>query len=229
MEPALKKVGDGSAPSRAAKGPPKPKKVKLTRAEKSDKIRSDLFHAAAAVVGEQGYLNAMIVMITQKARVANGTFYNYFDSQQDLFDQMLPRLGREMLDFIAERSATGADEFEREAQRFAAFFEYLEQYPEFYRILYEAEVFAPSAFEAHNAQVTKGFAGVLRKALNSGEITGYSSKELDVLALILMGARHYIAMHARHNGRDEGQLPEWVVATYKKFIMGGLRAVAEDK
>jgi AcrR family transcriptional regulator len=227
MEPALRKKRNVAATSAPLKRVAK--KRKLTRAEKADMIRNDLFHAAAKVVGEQGYLNAMILMITQKARVANGTFYNYFESRQDLFDQLLPGLGREMLQFIAERSATGANEFEREAQRFAAFFEYLRKYPEFYRILYEAEVFAPTAFDAHTAQVTKGYVGLLRKALNAGEITGYSSKEVDVLALILMGARYYIAMHFRRQEDGEVYLPEWVGATYKKFIMGGLRAIAEDE
>jgi AcrR family transcriptional regulator len=210
----------------AAKSVTRPK---LTRAEKSDMIRNDLFEAAAKVIGEHGYLNAMIIMITQKANVANGTFYNYFSSRQDLFDQLLPRLGREMLQFIAEQSASGADEFEREVLRFTAFFDYMKEHPEFYRILYEAEVFAPSAFEAHNVQVIKGYAGVLRKALNAGEITGYTSRELDALALILMGARHYTAMYLRRVGRAEGDLPDWVAGTYRKFIMGGLRAVIEGK
>jgi len=226
VKPALKKTKNGAVTSRTLKRAAA--KAKLTRAEKSDMIANDLFHAAAAVVGEHGYLEAMIIMITQKARVANGTFYNYFESRQDLFDQMLPRLGREMLQFIAARSAAGVNEFERELQRFEAFFEYLDKYPEFYRILYEAEVFAPTAFETHNAQVTKGYVGLLRKALNARQITGYSSKELVVLALILMGARHYIAMHFR---RQDGEchLPEWVAATYKKFIMGGLRAIAKEQ
>lgn len=30
---------------------------------------------------------------------AQGTFYNYFASQQDLFDYLLPELGGELLDF----------------------------------------------------------------------------------------------------------------------------------
>lgn len=211
----------GAAPGRRVA----PRKVKRTRAEKAEQIRNDLFHAAAKVVGEHGYLNAMILMITQRANVANGTFYNYFESRQDLFDQLLPIMGREMLQFIAERSRTGETEFDREQQRFIAFFDYLAEHPEFYRILYEAEVFAPEAFDAHMAQVTNGFAGVLRKGQRNGEITGYSSKELDILALILMGARHYISMRYRHD--DEGT-PDWVADTYRKFIMGGLRAVAEE-
>jgi AcrR family transcriptional regulator len=225
VELALKKIKSGPMAPRTVK---KVAKAKLTRAEKSEMIRNHLFHAAADVVGEHGYLNAMILMITQKAGVANGTFYNYFESRQDLFDQLLPKLGREMLEFIAERSTTGKGEFEREVQRFEAFFEYLERYPEFYRILYEAEVFAPTAYETHIAQVTKGYAGILRKALNTREMSGYSSKELDVLALILMGARDYIATYFRRPEHGDVHLPDWVATTYKKFIMGGLRAITEN-
>lgn len=223
MQLSRLKQGDGVPKVKKAKKP------RLSRAEKSEKIRNDLFHASAKVIGEHGYLNAMILMITQKAQVANGTFYNYFESRQDLFDKILPGMGREMLQFITEQSRDGSDEFEREVQRFQAFFEYLDLYPEFYRVLYEAEVFAPTAFEAHTGQVTKGFAGLLRRALNAGEISGYSSRELDILALILMGARHYIAMHFRHQGENGGSLPSWVSTTYRKFIMGGLRAVAEEE
>lgn len=212
----------------AQRAPKRAARPKLSRAEKSEKIRDDLFHAAAKVIGEHGYLKAMILMITQQAQVANGTFYNYFESRQDLFDKMLPGMGREMLQFIAERSNEGENEFDREKKRFEAFFEYLDEYPEFYRVLYEAEVFAPTAFEAHTEQVTKGYAGVLRRAANNGEITGYASRELDVLALILMGARYYIAMHFRRRNGEEGHLPDWVSETYKKFIMGGLRAVQEE-
>lgn len=203
-------------------------KVKLTRAEKAEQIRNDLFEAAADVVGEQGYLNAMILMITSKANVANGTFYNYFESRQDVFDQLLPRMGREMLNFIGERSEGPDSEIDKEEKRFTAFFDYLHERPEFYRILYEAEVFAQDAFDTHMGQVMKGYAGVLRKALNAGEITGYSSHELDVLALILMGARHYIAMRYLRLNKEDGAVPDWVAGTYRKFIMGGLRAIAED-
>jgi AcrR family transcriptional regulator len=223
MKPASNKIRSLSlAPKRV-------KKVKLKRAEKAEQIHRDLFHAAAKVVGEHGYHKSMILMITQKANVANGTFYNYFENRQELFDQMLPTLGREMLDFIAERSVTGATELEKEEQRFTAFFDYLHEHPEFYRILYEAEVFAQGAFDEHTNQVLKGYTRLLRRALNAGEITGYTPKELEVLALILMGTRHYIAMRYLRQEHGDGTVPGWAVGTYKKFIKGGLRAIAEDE
>lgn len=203
------------------------KKPKLSRAQKAEQIKGALFEAAASVVGDHGYLNAMILMITSKADVANGTFYNYFETRQDLFDQLLPVLGREMLAYIGDRSREGADEFDRERKRLLAFFEFLRKRPEFYRILYEAEVFAPAAFEEHMTRVQKGYVGVLSRALQAGELTGYEPQELEVIVLILMGARQYMAMRYGPQNGGDGVLPDAVVETYGKFIAGGLRALAE--
>ena len=57
------------------------------RESKSIKTRQALFAAAALVVGEYGYEETSITRITEKAGVAIGTFYNYFETRQELFDQ----------------------------------------------------------------------------------------------------------------------------------------------
>jgi len=76
-----------------------------TRADRALETRRKLIDAAAKVVGEEGYANASVAKITARAEIAQGTFYNYFASQQDLFDHLLPELGREVLDFIRMRLA----------------------------------------------------------------------------------------------------------------------------
>lgn len=217
----------GDAVQKRSSAGEKPKRVKLTRAEKAKRIKEALFNAAAQVVGEVGYLNAMILMITSKAEVANGTFYNYFESRQDLFDQLLPELGREMLTFIGDRSREGTDEVDLERKRLLGFFGFLRKHPEFYRILYEAEVFAPAAFDQHTDLVQKRYVGVLKRALRAGEIVGYEARDLDIIALILMGARQYLAMRYGPQTGGGGELPDWAVETYTKFVAGGLRAIAE--
>ena len=58
------------------------------------------------VVGEQGYAGASIALITQRAGLAQGTFYLYFDSREDLFDQLLPEVGQELLDFLGAYGST---------------------------------------------------------------------------------------------------------------------------
>ena len=65
----------------------------------------------AKVVGAEGYAHASVAKVTALAEIAQGTFYNYFASQQDLFDQLLPELGTELLDFIRTRIAGESDSF----------------------------------------------------------------------------------------------------------------------
>ena len=93
----------GQHPPAEHAGRSRPRKPRQTRAERSEATRRALFHAAAEVVGEVGYGDALVSRITARANVAQGTFYNYFASRQDLFDQLLPSLGSSMLEFIQDR------------------------------------------------------------------------------------------------------------------------------
>ena len=195
---------------------------KLTRAEKSQKIKRDLLAAAAKVVGKVGYSNAQVSRITSLANVGQGTFYNHFESRQDLFDQLLPTLGAELLDFIRVRAADAPNALEREKRSFKAFFEFLKQSPEFYRILYEAEVFAPKAFSAHMERIAGAYVRTLQRDAEQGGIVAMDRNGLEALAYTLMGARHYLCMRfARKNGRVV-DLPEWALDTYMRLFAQGI-------
>lgn len=195
---------------------------KLTRAEKSRKIKEDLFHAAAKVVGEVGYANALVSKITEAANVAQGTFYNHFESRQNLFDELLPSLGAELLDFIRVKAGGAPNATERERLSFLAFFEFIKIKPEFYRILYEAEIFAPRAFQIHMDRIADAYVRTLERDLAKGELALADRNELEALAFSLMGARHYLCMRfARRNGRTVS-LPDWVVDAYMQLVTEGV-------
>lgn len=197
------------------------RRTKPTRAEKAARIRADLMRAAGEVVGEKGYQNAMVGAITAQAKVAQGTFYNYFDTQQEIFDQLLPGMGKTMIEQVALKGRAGETLLEREALRFDAFFDFLRKTPHFYRILYEAEVFAPTAFEAHMAQVFDGYERTLARAADRGELPGYDARERQVLAVMLTGLRTYIAQHyIKRKGMTS--LPAWVSRAFEKFVTHGL-------
>lgn len=194
----------------------------LKRAEKKELVRAALFDAAAKLVGEVGYAETMVAMITARAGVANGTFYNYFESRQDMFNQLLPALGREMLDFISHQDSNSNDEAQREEARFRAFFEFLNKRPEFYRILYEAEVFAPRAFQEHTEMVASGYTRVLGRGLSRGGLRHVTPKQVEAIAWILMGARHYLAMRYCRGRAQGGKLPEAVVETFMTLVSKGV-------
>lgn len=194
---------------------------KLTRAEKQSHIRAALLDAAAKVVGEIGYSAAMVSTITRRAGVAQGTFYNYFSSRQDLFDQLLPSMSNEMLGFINERSSHAANDVAREKLRFEAYFAYLLARPEFYRILYESEQFAPEAFQKHIQVIGQGYQRVLRRAANAGDARAVDPREYEVIAFMLMGARKYLSSRFARSDGSIRELPDFVTKAYMRFVCNG--------
>jgi len=206
----------------APRGQARRRSGRLSRADKSAVTRRKLISAATQIVGLEGYANASVSKITSRARVAQGTFYNYFDSQQDLFDHLLPELGQQLLDYISKRLAGRYESLTREQIGFQAFFEFLNQTPEFYRVLNEAEMFSPKAFRDHMDNMTKGYVRALRRSQKKGEFKGFSEKELEVIVCILLSARNYISYHFIYRDHTNDQLPPWVVQSYMKFIIGGI-------
>ena len=192
------------------------------RADRAIETRRKLLDAAAKVVGAEGYANASVARVTALAEIAQGTFYNYFASQQDLFDQLLPELGTELLDFIRARVAGEADSFKREEIGFRAFFDFLAERPEFYRILNEAETFAPKAHRDHMRNMADGYLRALARSHAKGELPGFERRELEVLVYSLLAARNYISYRYLFRDGRSRRLPVWVDAAYMKLVTGGM-------
>lgn len=195
--------------------------VKKTRVQRSEEVRDALFQAAAEVVGEYGYVEASITRITQRAELAQGTFYNYFASRQEIFDELLPVLGAKMLVHIRQQVGGARTFVEKEERAFRAFFGFLKRMPYFLRILNEAEIFAPRAHRAHFRNVTDGYLRFLKKARREGEIADLSDEELEALIYILIAARGYLALRYTN---DDGviDLPEEAVTAYMRLVARGV-------
>ena len=205
-----------SPPTRA----PRPRKTKLNREEKAQLTFQNLMESAARIVGEEGYATTTISKVTRDAGVAHGTFYNYFEDRQALFDVLLPYVGERMTDRITAdlASADAGSGLEREVARFRAYCNYLRKNPGFYRVLYEAEVFAPKAHEAHIERLTKGYMRALKRAMAAGDLHEMGEEDLRTISGILLGARAYVAMQYKET-RD---IPETAIAAYEGLMRQGL-------
>src|SRR5262249_52896863 len=109
---------------------------KLNRVERNAWTKQKIFDAATKVVGKYGYAEASVARITEQAGVAQGTFYNHFENRQELLEQLLPKIGLDMVRFIHARTGT-AHTARQEIERFSAFFDFILEVPEFLRILNE--------------------------------------------------------------------------------------------
>jgi len=167
-------------------------KRKLRRPEKADANRKALFRAAAQVVGKHGYANASVGRITEQCGLAQGTFYLYFDSRQDLFNQLLPAVGEEMIAHISKAVRGSRDFFDVERRGLAAFFDYLTRNTGFFRILYETDAVSSEATRTHYDVLARKYLAVLERARAENQIRPLSDVERDVLIFVLMGARDYL-------------------------------------
>ncbi len=194
------------------------------RQEKADQVRLALFDAAARVVGKYGYAGASVARITSLAGVAQGTFYNYFASRQDLLDQLLPAMGEEMLAHIAAAVAGETDELAREERRFRAFFGFLRKRPAFLRILNEAELFAPRGFRQHFDNIAADYRRALERAQRRGALPGFEPDEIEPLVILLMAARSYASLrYAYGTGGRVKAPPESLIRAYMKLLRYGLK------
>src|SRR5436305_11127933 len=151
------------------------KATKLNRVETNAWTKRKIFDAATKIVGKYGYAEASVARITEEAGVAQGTFYNHFESRQELLDRLLPKIGIDMVRFIRERTGTG-QAARQEIERFSAFFDFIREVQEFLRILNEAEFFAPAGYAKHLDNVASAYVRILQRAREAGNIVDYSDE-----------------------------------------------------
>src|ERR671921_2158338 len=82
---ALSAAGDGKAP-RTARG---------------ERTLRKILDAARDEFGERGFSESSIVGITQRAGVALGTFYTYFDSKEAVFQELVRDMSGQVRDHVA--------------------------------------------------------------------------------------------------------------------------------
>ena len=180
--------------------------------------------AAMRVVSQQGYARASVSRITEAAGVAQGTFYSYFDTHQQLLEELLPTAGVQLLDALGRNVQRSDDYFEHERRMFLAFFAYLRRNPYFLRVLTEAEIAAPKSHAQHMSNIESRYVGALRRAQAQGQIRPQSDAAFRVIAEVLSGARGHIAIGLSQQagpGKPKAP-PDWAVDTYVKFIRFGL-------
>lgn len=197
------------------------KVAKLNRVERNAWTKRKIFDAATKVVGKIGYAEASVARITEEAGVAQGTFYNHFENRQELLDQLLPKIGVDMVSFIRDRTGT-ADAARQEIKRFGAFFDFIREVPEFLRILNEAEFFAPVGYLKHLDNISTAYVRILRRSRHVGAIEGFSDEEFEAIVHMFMGARGYLSRRYSYANGAVVAVPDHVISAYEKLITRGL-------
>ena len=192
-------------------------------AARGKRTRGRLIEAAEAVFGELGYHDASIVKITEAAGTSQGTFYLYFASKKEIFDELVRDLNRRVRHAMKEGSSRGATRLEAELLGFAAYFQFTGAHPALYRIIRQAEFVSPEMLAYHYERLSAGYVEALREAVERGEISGDVDPE--VTAWALMGAGELIGMRwMLWGGRTE--IPQEVMNELARIVRCILEAPA---
>jgi len=195
-----------------------PKTQPSKRDQNARAMRERILAATARVVGRWGYDGASVAKIAARAKIAHGTFYKYFASRQELFDELLPAMGDLMLDSIRSQVSFQSKGAGREAERLRAYLNFLAANPWYHRVLNEAEVMAPKAHAAYFKKVTASYVSALDRSRRRGEIKAFTSDELEAVSYILMAMRLYLAQRYCYSNGKIVPPPEPVIETFSRFV-----------
>ncbi len=155
-----------------------------TRTKRGAARRAQILESAEKVIGEKGFSAASIADITRTAGTAQGTFYIYFASKEEIFRELVLEMGRVTRAIMSEAVAGAPDRIASEEAGLRAFLTFVAERPTLYRIVEEARFVDPEAYQAYFSDFGKAYAVGLQAAQDSGELT---PGDAEVRAWMLMG------------------------------------------
>lgn len=198
--------------------------------------REQILEAAKEVFGESGFLNATIEGVAQRAELAVGTLYRYFQSKEELYVSILfeaMALFHEHIEMV-RASDKSPDEQLRDIWDF--FYDFYIEQPEFYKafmFLHNEglqDVISPATLAAINHRARENFhlvsqiiergveAGVYRAGLDTRSV-------VDVLWSLLMGLVQLV--ETRRNLGVRADMLRTLHREAFEWIECGLRRVSE--
>jgi AcrR family transcriptional regulator len=181
---------------------------------KGIETRQRLLDAAERVFGALGYYDTSIVKITEGAGVGQGTFYLYFASKKEVFDELIRDLNRRIRRAMKEASAKGGDRIEAELLGFEGYFSFTAAHPELYSIIRQSAFVSPEMFFYHYERIWTGYARALRGAI--GDREAGATIDPEITAWVLMAIGEMVGM--RWIVWGEGSVPAEVVSELGRII-----------
>jgi AcrR family transcriptional regulator len=161
------------------------------KTQRGRETRNKLLDAAEKEFGERGYHDAAISGITQRASVALGTFYVYFESKEEIFRALVSHMGNLTRTWIAERVAESPDRLTAERQGIEAFMEFVRSHGNLYQIISEAQFVAEDAYREYYMGFAEAYRQNLQRAAADNEIR---QGDYEVWAWALIGMSVFLGM-----------------------------------
>ena len=193
---------------------------KAPRTPRGERTLRKILDAAVEEFGERGFSEGSIVGITQRARVALGTFYTYFDSKEAVFKALVSDMSAKVRDHVAPVLKAATDTLDGEGKALESYLDFARAHKQVYRIIDEAEFADPDGFEKHYRTTAARIAARLDGGKAKGEVAVADSKiASEVEAWAIMGMNVFLGLRFAVWGREN---PKEVARIANRMIRSGL-------
>jgi len=197
---------------------------KAPRTARGEKTLRRILDAALGEFGERGFADSSIASITQRAEVALGTFYTYFDSKEQLFSALVSDMSEQVRLAVAPKIVGARDALDLEQRALAAYLDFVHEHREVYRIIDEAEFVDPEGFRAHYFTTAQRIVERLGEGAARGELradlAGEHALEREVAAWAIMGMNVFLGLRFGVWGSEDAGA---VTTAANRLLSQGLR------
>jgi AcrR family transcriptional regulator len=158
---------------------------------KGEMTKQKLLDIAEEIFGNKGYYNTSVSEITVRSEVAMGTFYVYFPSKLEIYRELVQQLTWEIRHDIQQKVANLDNRLDVEREGFKAFFDYVYNNRNLYRIIREAEFVDLELFIEHYRKIATGYIKGLEAAMGKGQVR---TIEAETVSYCLMGMAEFMGM-----------------------------------
>ena len=185
--------------------------------KKGNETRRKLLDIAEETFGTKGYFNTSIVDITQLANVAQGTFYNYFSSKKEIFEELVRQLSRDFRYEIQRDVSKAKNAKEAQIIGFRTFFQWLKNHRNLYSIVQQAVLVDENLYREYYERLASGYIKGLQAAVTEQE---FKEMDYETVAYSLMGISQFIGMRWVYWKNEE--VPEHVLEDMITLIFDGI-------
>ena len=195
-----------------------PPGLKAPRTERGRKTMRAILDAARQEFSDKGFHDASIIGITQRAGVALGSFYTYFESKDEVFRALVSDMSAQVRDHVAPHVIAAPDALAAEGAGLSSFLEFVRAHKEIYRIIDEAEFVEPASYRTHYETTAARITQRLEAGAARGEVRADAG---EVHAWAIMGMNVFLGL--RYGVWDDSSAPCEVAAIANDMIANGLK------
>ena len=196
---------------------PNPSSVLKPVTARGEATRRRLLNAAEQEFGAKGYHGASVSSITQRADIAQGTFYLYFHSKEEMFVTLVRDIGHQLRAHSTQAIAKATSRLEAERLGLEAFLQFTARHRGLYRIVQESQFVDAQIFREYYEKLAEGYAAALATAARKGEL---AEGDAETRAWAMMGIGHFLGL--KWCLWQKKQPPQEVLEEIMGFITHGM-------